>query len=144
MIGRRHIKIVFFILFIICAGYIISRTPVQELKITAVTDGTDFNISGISNSYYLKPLTAGETYKAVIKFMAVKNTSDNLFTSHGNGQYIYLGCSELKVEYNFISFGRFLHIKLTMNADQTKLKLEDGTPFDITRYSLRPVLIMEK
>ena len=80
----------------------------------------------------------------MIRFMAVKNSSNKLFTSFGTGQYVYLGCSEMQTECDFISFGRFLRIKLTLNAAQTDLKLEDGTPFDITRYSLKPVLTIEE
>lgn len=140
-----------FMAFVLCIGillgiaYIIStKTPMQKLKITAVTTAEEFDMSGTANLYYFKSLNAGETYTTVIKFMAVKNISDNLFTSYGTGQYVYLGCNELKAECNFISLNRFLHIRLTLNAAQTDLKLEDGTPFDITRYSLKPVLIIEE
>ena len=124
--------------------YLISKTPAQELRITASTTAEEFDISGTADIYYFKALGAGETHTAVIRFMAVKNSSNKLFTSFGTGQYVYLGCSEMQTECDFISFGRFLRIKLTLNAAQTDLKLEDGTPFDITRYSLKPVLTIEE
>lgn len=141
---KLYLKIVVLILFIFCTGYIVSKTPTQKLKITAVTAAEKFDILGKTDIYYIKPLNAGESYNAVIKFMAVNNTSKNLFTYFGNGQYVYLGCSELKTEYEFISLGRFLNIKLTLNASQVDLKLENGEPFDITRYSLKPVLVIER
>lgn len=151
MKAGRHYKTASFILFMLCmvilfaSVYIISKKmPMQELKITAVTKAEEFDISGTTNLYYFKSLDAGEMHNAVIKFMAVKDTSENLFTSHGTGQYVQLGCDELEAECDFMSLGRFLHIRLTLNAAQTDLKLEDGTPFDITRYSLKPVLVIEE
>lgn len=129
---------------------IIQKLPMQELKLTAVTateiiDTTKiFEIADTEDFYYFEPIDAGEEVTAVIKFMAVENTSQKLFTSHGTGQYVYFGCSELCTKYDFISTGRYLHIRLTLMASQTDLKLEDGTPFDITRYSLKPVLSIER
>ena len=133
---------IFIILAVVYMG--LQRLPMQKLKITAVTKAEEFDISGKTDLYYFKSLSPGEIHTAVIKFIAVKNTSEKLFSSYGTGQYVYLGCDELKTEYSFMSIGRFLHIKLTLNASQTDLKLEDGTPFDITRYSLKPVLMIEE
>lgn len=139
------------LLFMLCMMFlfwgsciITLKFPMQELKVTAKTAAEEFDMSGTVRVCYLKPLDAGKTYKAVMKFMAVKNTSEDLFTPYGRGQYVYLGCSELTAECSFTSLGRFLRVRLTLNAAQTDLKLEDGTPFDITRYSLRPVLVMEE
>ncbi len=141
---RKWIQVAVTIVLLLCAGYVLSKTPAQELKITAVTQNEDFDVSGVTDLYHVQPLYAGDTYTAVIKFMAVKDTTDKLFTSHGTGQYVYLGCNELTARCSFISIGRFLHVRLTMNAAQTDLKLEDGTPFDVTRYSLKPVLVIEE
>lgn len=134
------------LLIVVLAGAIYAgmHIPPQNLKITAQTQAKEFDMSGTADIYYLKPLSASGSYTAAIKFMAVENTSGKLFTSHGTGQYVELGCDDLVAECGFISFGRFLHIRLTLNAAQTELKLEDGTPFDITRYSLRPVLAIEE
>ncbi len=123
---------------------ILQKFPMQDLKITAVTTAETFTMTGKTDIYYLKSLDPGESYTAVITFTAVKNTSGNLFTSYGTGQPVYLGCSPLKAEYGFVSLGRSLHIKFNLSAAGTDLKLEDGTAFDITRYSLKPVLTIEK
>ena len=139
-----YVTLYMILCIVLLGGYILStKTPMQELKITAVTTAEEYDLSDTTDIYYLKPLSSGETYTATIKFMAVKNISENLFISHGKGQYVYLGCSELKAECDFVAFGRFLNVRLKMNAAQTDLKLEDGTPFDITRYSLKPVLTVE-
>lgn len=140
---KKPIGAIFFIFIVFCACYIVLRMPVQDLKITAVTKAERFNIQGATDLYYWKPLDAGETYTAVIKFMAIESKSNDLFTSYGKGQSVYLGCNELTAKCQFISFGRFLRVKLTLNAAETDLKLEDGTPFDSTRYSLKPVLAIE-
>lgn len=132
------------ILLLLCVCYGILGTPVQELKVTAVTQNSAPDLSGTTGIYELKPLEAGKTYKAVIRFMAVKNTSEKLFVSYGTGPYVHLGCSELKAECEFLSLGWFLHLRLQLQAAQTDFKLEDGTPFDITRYSLKPVLTLEE
>ncbi len=146
--SRRFMLSVFAVFSVICifiSGSIATAAfPMQKLKITAVTEDNEFDLSGTTDLYYLKLLDAGDSYSVIIKFMAVENKSEKLFTSYGSGQYVYLGCSELKAECGFISLGRFLHIKLKLNAAQTNLKLEDGMPFDITRYSLKPVLTIEK
>lgn len=131
-----------FIVFIIF--YIISsKMPMQELRITAMTTDDEFDMMGTTNLYYLNTLEAGANVTISVKFMAVEDTSKKLFTKSGNGQYVYLGCGELTAKHEFISLGRFLHVKLTIKAAQADLKLEDGTPFDITRYSLRPVFTIE-
>lgn len=136
--------IIIVVMFMIVIFCISQKLPMQKLKITAVTTAEEFDISGTTDLYYLKTPDFTGTNTVVIKFMAVKNTSENLFTFHGKGQYVHLGCDELCVKHTFVSFGKFLHIKLTLNAAQTDLKLEDGTPFDITRYSLVPVITMEE
>ena len=145
---HKKVSATVFMLFnisMLVAAYIgAQRLPTQELKITAVTTAKEFDMSEKTNLYCFKFLRSGEIHTVVIKFMAVRDTSENLFISHGTGPYVYLGCSELQAEYSFMSLGKFLHIRLTLNAAQTDLKLEDGTPFDITRYSLRPVLIIEE
>ncbi len=137
-------RAVLFAAVLLCMGYFVIRAYSQELKITAVTKAETYDISEKTNVYCFTPLKAGESYRAVIKFMAVEDKSDHLFTSFGNGQYVFMGCGELKVEHDFIAFNPLLRIRLTMNAAQTDLKLEDGTPFDVTRHSLKPVLSVEK
>lgn len=133
------------IILMLAIGYIISqKTPIQEIKITAQTTAEEFDLTGTTDIYYLKPLKAGQSYETQVRFMAVENTSESLFTSHGTGQYVELGCNEMHTERDFISFGKFIRIRLTLSAAQTDLKLEDGTPFDITRHSLRPVLTVEE
>ena len=117
--------------------------PMQELRITAMTTDDEFDMMGTTNLYYLNTLEAGANVTISVKFMAVEDTSKKLFTKSGNGQYVYLGCGELTAKHELISLGRFLHVKLTIKAAQADLKLEDGTPFDITRYSLRPVFTIE-
>lgn len=144
MSSKQIIKTVVISLFAILTGYVLIHMPIQTLKITAVTTAKEFDMSGTTDVYWFGHVNAGEEHTAVLKFMAVKDSSDNLFTSHGTGQYVYLGCNELTAECGFISFGKFMHIKLTLSAADTDLKLEDGTPFDITRYSLRPVLTIEE
>lgn len=136
--------VILIIMIVIGMMCVITRIPPQNLKITAQTATETFDISGTTDIYYFRQLNAGKSYNARIRFMAVENSSARLFTSHGTGQFVELGCDDLKADYGFISFGRFLHIRLTLNAAQTDLKLEDGTPFDITRYSLRPVLTVEE
>lgn len=123
---------------------LLQKIPMQELSINAQTASKEFDVSGTTDLYYFKQMDYGSPYTVVIKFMAVKNTSNDLFTSHGSGLYVYLGCGELAARCQFTSFNKFMHIKLAMNAAQTDLRLEDGTPFDITRYSLKPVLAMEQ
>lgn len=115
------------------------KLPMQEIKITAKTTAEQFDLSESTTIYHFGQIASG-SHTARIQFVAVKDRSDNLFTWSGTGQYVYLGCKKLEAEYDFISFGRFLKVRLTMNAAQTDLKLEDGTPFDVTRYSLKPVL----
>lgn len=137
-------KAVLFAAVLLCMGLFLIGAYSQELKITAVTKAKAYDITGKTNVYCFTPLEAGESYRAVIRFMAVKNKSDRLFAFFGSGQYVYMGCSELKAEYEFTAFDPFLRIRLTMHAAQTDLKLEDGTPFDVTRYSLKPVLSVEK
>lgn len=144
MSSKQIIRTVAISLFAILTGYVLMHMPIQTLKITAVTTAKEFDMSGTTDVYWFGHVNAGEEHTAVLKFMAVKDSSDNLFTSHGTGQYVYLGCNELTAECGFISFGKFMHIKLTLSAADTDLKLEDGTPFDITRYSLRPVLTIEE
>lgn len=141
---RRCLKTASLFALVVFIGYILMHMPIQTLKITAVTTAKEFDMSGTTDVYWFGHVGAGEEHTAVLKFMAVKDSSDELFTSHGTGQYVYLGCNELTAECGFISFGKFMHIKLTLNAADTDLKLEDGTPFDITRYSLRPVLTIEE
>lgn len=141
---RRCLKTASLFALVVFIGYILMHMPIQTLKITAVTTAKEFDMSGTTDVYWIGHMDAGENHTAVLKFMAVKDSSDNLFTSHGTGQYVYLGCNELTAECGFISFGKFIHIKLTLSAADTDLKLEDGTPFDITRYSLRPVLTIEE
>lgn len=142
--ARLFIMTMLCIIVLLGITYLSSKLPMQNLKITASTTADEFDISGKTDIYYFMPLNTGKTYKAVIKFMAVKNTSQNLFTSYGTGQYVYLGCSEMRAECSFIAIDKFLHVRLTLNAAQTDLKLEDGTPFDNTRYSLKPVLVIEE
>lgn len=144
MSRARWLAAALFVLLLSCGWYASSHMPMQELRITAVTQAEEQDLSDTTDIWYIKPLDAGSSCTAVIRFMAVKDTSENLFTSHGSGQYVHLGCNELAGRCEFISLGRFLHVKLTMRADQTELKLEDGTPFDITRYSLKPVLTIEE
>lgn len=128
-------------IFMIAIGYMMAvYTPMQELKIAAAPNAGNFDLSGETSVYCLKPKEAGTSCRAVIQFMAVRNESDKLFTRFGSGQYVNMGCSRLEAGYDFTSLGRFLCVRLKMNAVQKDLKLEDGTPFDITRYSLRPVL----
>lgn len=140
----KGLKLASLLALVFAIGYVLMRMPMQVLKITAVTTAEEFNISGTTDIYWIGHMDAGENHTAVLKFMAVKDSSDDLFTRHGTGQYVYLGCNELTAECEFISFGKFMHIKLTLNAADTDLKLEDGTPFDITRYSLKPVLTIEE
>lgn len=140
----KGLKLASLLALVFAIGYVLMRMPMQVLKITAVTTAEEFNISGTTDIYWIGHMDAGENHTAVLKFMAVKDSSDELFTRHGTGQYVYLGCNELTAECEFISFGKFMHIKLTLNAADTDLKLEDGTPFDITRYSLKPVLTIEE
>lgn len=133
------------IIIAISVAYAISaKIPMQVLKITATTKTEQPDISGVTDLYHFGPLEPGSAYTAEIRFMAVKGTSQGLFTDHGTGQYVYLGCDELHAQYSFISIGRYLHVKLTLSAAQTDLKLEDGTPFDATRYSLKPVLTIKR
>lgn len=133
------------IIFCLIMVYILAmKLPAQELKITTQTEAEEYDLSGQTSLYWFGSADAGMPCKAIIKLMAVPDTSDSLFTHFGTGQYVYLGCSELKAEYEFISLGRFIKVRLKLNAAQTDLKLEDGTPFDITRYSLRPVLSIER
>ena len=146
-IHKRSSVIAFTLLIIIIlvVCYVVSlKLPMQELKITAITTAEEFDMAGSTDIYSFKSPVPGKQVTASIRFMAVENTSKNLFTRFGTGQYVYLGCDELHAEYKFIALGRFLHIRLKLNAAQTDLKLEDGTPFDITRYSLKPVLSIEE
>lgn len=123
---------------------LLQKFPMQELNINAKTASEKFDASGTTDLYYFGPMDYGSPYTAVIKFMAVKNTSKNLFTSYGKGPYVYLGCSELNARCQFTSFDKFMHIRLAMDIAQADLRLEGGAPFDITRYSLKPVLVMEQ
>ena len=130
-----------FIVFCVVMLYILAtKLPMQKLNITAKTTAEEFDLSDSVRFFCFDTSKEGDTCTAIIKFMAVPDTSENLFTHFGIGQYVYLGCKELQAECNFISFGRFLNVRLTLNAAQTDLKLEDGTPFDSTRYSLQPVI----
>ena len=122
----KHEKIKSFILTVFCITVLLisiclsSKLPMQNLKITASTTVDEFDISGKTDIYYFMPLIAGKSYNAVIKFMAVKNTTHNLFTTYGTGQYVYLGCNEMHADCSFISIGRFLHIRLALNAAQDR------------------------
>lgn len=133
-----------FVVFLLAAGYAVPRMPAQKLNITASTQAAEYDMAGVTDIWYLAPLDAGTKHEARIRFMAVENGSGSLFVRHGSGQYVFMGCGELTGRCEFISVGRFLHVVLTMNASQTELKLEDGTPFDTTRYSLKPVLTIEE
>lgn len=136
--------ILFLAVLFLLVDHTLYGTLFQTLKITAKTTAEEFDLLESTNVYCLKGLKSGTRYKAIIKFKAVPNTSKSLFTHHGTGEYVFLGCSELKTEYDFISAGRFIKIRLTLNAARTELSLKDGTPFDMTRYSLKPVLEIEE
>lgn len=145
--NKRAIKTVSCVviaLFVILLFVLTIKLPAQKLKITAQTTEKEFDLSDSVKIYYFGQTKSNSKYTATIKFMAVSNTSKKLFTHFGTGQYVYLGCKELQVDYDFISFGRFLEVDLTLKAAQTDLKLEDGTPFDMTKYSLKPVLSIEE
>lgn len=131
------------ILSAVMAYVLVTEFPMQELKVTAVM-AEGYDISGVTDIYCFRRFGEGRDYDAVINFMAVEDTSERLFVSHGTGQYVNLGCSRLEAECGFISFGRFLHVRLSFGAMQADLKLEDGTPFDVTRYSLKPVLTVRE
>lgn len=145
--NKRAIKTVSCVviaLFVILLFVLTIKLPAQKLKITAQTTAKEFDLSDSVKIYYFGHIENNSKHMATIKFMAVPNTSEKLFTHYGTGQYVYLGCKELHVDYDFISFGRFLEVNLTLKAAQTDLKLEDGTPFDITKHSLKPVLNIEE
>lgn len=140
----KTVSCVVIALFVIMFFMLIMKLPMQKLKITAQTTAEEFDLSDSTKIYYFGQTNAGKEHTVTIKFIAVPNTSKNLFTHFGTGQCVYLGCEELQAKCNFISFGRLLEVKLTLKAAQTDLKLEDGTPFDVTKYSLKPVLNIEE
>lgn len=142
--AARILKAMAVIFCVVLVYLFMDKFPMQKLNITAQTETEEFNLSDSMHLYCTDKLKAGKEYTAVIKFMAVPDTSRNLFTRFGKGQYVNLGCSELKAECGFVSLGRFMDIRLKLKVAQTDLQLEDGTPFDITRYSLKPVLTIEE
>lgn len=144
MKARRIIATVLFVAFLIVACYAVARMPMQIVNIKAATVSDQFDVSGSTDILYLKSVPDSAECRMTIQFMAVDDTSDKLFIRYGKGQYVNLGCSRLEIERDIMTFGKFLQIRLSMQADQSELKLEDGTPFDITRYALKPVIIIEE
>lgn len=142
---KKGLAAALFIVLLICTCYITAKLPMQELKIIAMTQADDFDTSGTINVYCFRPAESGVFRTVQLKFMAVPNTSKKLFTSLGTGQYVYFGCTEMHAESDYLSMGKFMKIRLALNINENDLKLADGTPFDKTKYSLKPVLtITEK
>lgn len=144
MKARRIIATVLFVAFLIVACYAAARLPMQMVNIKAVTVSDHFDALGSVDILYLKSVPDSVECRITIQFMAVDDVSDKLFIQYGKGQYVNLGCSRLEIERDVMTFGKFLQIRLSMQADQSELKLEDGTPFDVTRYALRPVVTIEE
>lgn len=140
--GLASTALILAVLAAVC--YVVMRTPMQGLDMRAATASKELDVSGTIDILYLDPVPDGEPCRAVVQFMAVEDTSDRLFTSHGKGPYVDFGCSRLEMEQDFMSFGKFIKIRLSLSAGQSDLKLEDGAPFDITRHSLRPVVMIER
>lgn len=140
---KNKLAAALFVVLIMCVCYTAAKLPMQELKITAMTNAESFGITGSTDIYCLAPSEAGAFRKAQIKFMAVPDTSGKLFTSSGTGQYVYYGCTPMHAECDFLSLGKFMKIRLTLYINQGDLKLYDGTPFDMTKYSLKPVFSIE-
>lgn len=114
----------------------------QELRVKAVTQADNFDTSGSADIYCFTPKPAGTFGTVQLKFMAVPNKSGKLFTQMGSGRYVYFGCNEMHAECDYLSTGRFMKVHLTLNINENDLKLADGTPFDNTRYALKPVLTL--
>lgn len=144
MKARRIIATVLFVAFLMAVCYAARRMPMQIVNIKAATVSDYFDVSDDMDILYLKSVPDAAECRMTIQFMAVDDTSGKLFIWHGNGQYVNLGCSRLEIEHDIMTFGKFLQIRLSMEADQSELKLEDGTPFDVTRYALRPVVTIEE
>lgn len=132
------------ITFCVMVCCVLTQLPMQKIKMTAKTTADVFDLSDSINLYSFNNLEKSEEHTAVIRFLAVPDTSKNLFVRAGHGQWVYLGCEKLEAKCDFIAFRQLLNIQLTLKAAQTDLKLEDGTPFDITAYSLKPVLTIEE
>lgn len=132
-----------FVVLVISICCIAMKFPMQELKITAMTNAEKFELTGSTIVYCFAPSESGTFSTAQIKFMAVPDTSDKLFALSGTGQYVYYGCTPMHAECDFLSLGKFMKIHLTLCVNKNDLKLEDGTPFDMTRYSLKPVISIE-
>lgn len=140
---KNKLAAALFVVLIMCVCYVSVKLPMQELKITAMTGAESFGVTGSTDIYCFTPSESGAFKTVQIKFMAVSDTSKDLFTSSGSGQYVYYGCTPMHAECDFLSLGKFMKIRLTLYINQDDLKLEDGTPFDVTRYSLKPVLSIE-
>lgn len=141
---RKNIKqgltAVLFVMLLFCICFGSAKLPMQELNVKAMTQADGFDTSGTTDVYCFTPAESGTLKTVQLKFMAVPDSSDNLFTAWGKGQYVYFGCTEMHAECDYLSLGKFLKIHLTLSINEQDLKLADGTPFDKTRYSLRPVL----
>ena len=81
---KKQMRMILSATGLISAFFILWCTvSMQNLKITAVTTAEEFDLSGTVNLYGLSSMNSGETGTAVIRFMAVKNRSDRLFTRFG-------------------------------------------------------------
>lgn len=119
-------------------------TPFQDVRVTARTGAGNYTLSGETDVYVIRPLKAGQSYHAELTFEAVPSSSGKLFTSFGSGPSVRYGCSPLTASVDFISVGRFALIHLSMYVPGEYLTLEDGSPFDLSRYSLKPVFTIEE
>lgn len=119
-------------------------TPFQDVRVTARTGAGNYTLSGETDVYVIRPLKAGQSYHAELTFEAVPSSSGKLFTSFGSGSLVQYGCSPLTASVDFISVGRFARIHLRMYVPGEYLTLEDSSPFNLSRYSLKPVLTIEE
>ena len=129
------------LLFALCG--LLLYTPFQDVSVAARTPSGETSRSGEFNLYVIRPLKAGETYRASITFEAVPSASGKLFTRFGSGQIIRYGCSPLKASVEFVSVGRFVRIRLALDLPDSHLSLADGSPLDLSRYALKPVWKIE-
>ena len=141
---KKILQIVLVSVLLLFTCLLFLYTPLQEVRVTARTGTGDYTLSGETDVYVIRPLMAGKSYHAELTFEAVPSSSGNLFTSIGSGPSVQYGCSPLTASVDFVSVGRFARIHLSMYVPGEYLTLEDGSPFDLSRYSLKPVLVIEE
>ena len=141
---KKILQIVLVSVLLLFTCLLFLYTPFQEVRVTARTGTGDYTLSGETDVYVIRPLEAGKSYHAKLTFEAVPSSSGKLFTSFGSGSLVQYGCSPLTASVDFVSVGRFARIHLSMYVPGEYLTLEDGSLFDLSRYSLKPVLVIEE